>query len=358
MKTIHIAILVLLIVAVVISTAIYQQQEQEQEETKLKVIYAGSLIVPFEEIEKQFENMHPGVDVQIEGHGSIQAIRQVTDIHKEVDVLAVADYSLIPDMMYATPSGEDYTDWYVKFATNQMVIAYNNQSKYADEITESNWYEILGRPEVKFGFSNPTLDSCGYRTLMVTQLAESYYDNPTIFDDLIACNFEPTISVTKEGDTYIVFVPEIFEPHAGKVVVRGGSVQLLALLEYGGLDYTFQYKSVAQQHGLRFVELPDQIDLSSREYEDDYKKVNVRLGFQRFSAVDTERVGRPIYYGVTIPRNAPQPELAVEFVKFVIGKKGQSVLGDLEQPTIQPVTDKFDAIPDKLRSVVIKETKM
>ena len=354
MKTIHITVLVLLIVAVVISTAIYQQQEQE--ETKLKVIYAGSLIVPFEELEKQFESMHPNVDVQMEGHGSIQVIRQVTDIHKAVDVLAVADYSLIPDMMYTTKSGEDYADWYVKFATNQMVIAYNNQSKYADEITESNWYEILARPDVTFGFSNPTLDSCGYRTLMVTQLAESYYDNQTIFDDLIACNFEPTISITQEGDTYIVFVPEIFEPHAGKVVVRGGSVQLLALLEYGGLDYTFQYKSVAQQHGLRFVELPDQIDLSSTEYEDDYKKVIVQLGFQRFSAVDTERVGSPIFYGMTIPQNAPQPELAVAFVQFVIGKKGQSVLGDLEQPTIQPVADKVDAIPDELRSEVIKET--
>lgn len=334
MKTIHIAVLVLLIVAVVVSTVIYQQQEQE--ETKLKVIYAGSLIVPLEELEKQFESLHPSVDVQIEGHGSIQVIRQVTDIHKAVDVLAVADYSLIPDMMYATPSGEDYADWYVKFATNQMVLAYNNQSKYADEITESNWYEILARPDVTFGFSNPMLDSCGYRTLMVTQLAESYYDNQTIFDDLIACNFEPTISVTKEGDTYIVFVPEIFEPHAGKVVVRGGSVQLLALLEYGGLDYAFQYKSVAQQHGLRFVELPDQIDLSSTEYEDDYKKVKVRLGFQRFSAVDTERVGSPIFYAVTIPKNAPQPELAVAFVQFVIGEAGQKILGNLEQPSLVP----------------------
>jgi len=193
---------------------------------------------------------------------------------------------------------------------------------------------------------------------MVTQLAESYYDNQTIFDDLIACNFEPTISVTQEGDTHIVFLPEIFEPHAGKVVVRGGSVQLLALLEYGGIDYAFQYKSVAQQHGLRFLELPDPIDLSSKEYEDDYKNVIVRLGFQRFSAVDTERVGSPIFYGVTIPLNAPQPELAVAFVNFVIGEAGQRVLGDLEQPTIQPVTDKIDAIPDELRSEVIKETKM
>ncbi len=333
MKAIHITVLIL-IVAVVVSTAIYLQQEQE--ETKLKVIYAGSLIVPFEELEKQFESQHPGLDVQMDGHGSIQAIRQVTDIHKAVDVLAVADYSLIPDMMYATKNGDYYADWYVKFATNQMVIAYNNKSKYADEITESNWYEILARPDVTFGFSNPTLDSCGYRTLMVTQLAELYYDNQTIFDDLIACNFDPTISVTKNGDTHIVFVPEIFEPRAEKVVVRGGSVQLLALLDYGGLDYAFQYKSVALQHRLRFLELPPPIDLSSSEYKGEYKKVIVQLGFQRFASVGIERVGRPIYYGVTIPLNAPQPELAVEFVNFVIGDEGQKILEDMRQPPLVP----------------------
>lgn len=196
MKAIHIAALVI-IAAVVVSVVAYMPHEQEK--TRLKVIYAGSLIVPFEQIEKQFESQHPGVDVQMEGHGSIQVIRQVTDIHKEVDVLAVADDSLIPDMMYP-----NYADWTVRFATNQMVIAYNNKSKYANEI-----------------------------------------------------------SVTKNGDTYIVFVPEVFEPRAEKVVIRGGSVQLIALLDYGGIDYAFEYKSVAQQHGLRFLELPAQIDLSS-----------------------------------------------------------------------------------------------
>ena len=349
MKARHIAALVI-IAAVVVSVALYMPHEQEK--TRLKVIYAGSLIVPFEEIEKQFESQHPGVDVQMEGHGSIQVIRQVTDIHKEVDVLAVADDSLIPDMMYP-----DYSDCTVRFATNQMVIAYNNKSKYGDEINESNWYEILARPDVKFGFSNPMLDSCGYRTLMVTQLAELYYDNKTIFDDLIVYNFDPQISVTKNGDTYIVLVPEIFEPRAEKVVIRGGSVQLIALLDYGGIDYAFEYKSVAQQHGLRFLELPAQIDLSSPEYEDVYKKVIVRLGFQRFASVDTERVGMPIFYGITIPKNAPHPELAAEFVKFVLSKEGQGVLRDLKQPTIPPVTDNFDKIPDELRPVVIKDNK-
>ena len=76
--------------------------------------------------------------------------------------------------------------------------------------------------------------------------------------------------------------------------------------------------------------------MSSTEYEDDYKNVIVRLGFQRFSAVDTERVGSPIFYGMTIPRNAPQPELAVAFVQFVIGEEGQKILGNLEQPPLVP----------------------
>lgn len=346
MKTIHIAALII-IAAVVVSVSLYMPHKQEK--TRLKVICAGSLIVPFEEIEKQFESQHPDVDVQIEGHGSIQVIRQVTDIHKEVDVLVVADDSLIPDMMYPL-----YADWNLRFATNQMVIAYNNKSKYANVINESNWYEILIQPDVKFGFSNPMLDSCGYRTLMVTQLAELYYDNQTIFDDLIACNFNPTISVTKNGDTCIVLVPGVFEPRAEKVVIRGGSVQLLALLDYGGIDYAFQYKSVAQQHGLRFLELPALIDLSSHEHEEIYKKVEIRLGFQRFASVDVERVGMSIFYGITIPGNAPHPELAVEFVKFIISDEGQRVLCDLEQPTIPCVTDNWDKIPEELRPLVIK----
>jgi len=45
----------------------------------LQVIAAGSLLAPFAEAEQEFEASHPGVDVRIEGHGSIQVIRQVTD---------------------------------------------------------------------------------------------------------------------------------------------------------------------------------------------------------------------------------------------------------------------------------------
>jgi molybdate/tungstate transport system substrate-binding protein len=135
------------------------------ERTALTVVPAGSLLAPLEEVEAAFESRHPEIDVRVEGHGSIQAIRQVTDLHRAIDVVAVADASLIPDMMYIPMSeGEgNYTDWYVPFAANEIVIAYTDRSAGADEITAENWYRILARPDVRVGFSNPMLDACGYR---------------------------------------------------------------------------------------------------------------------------------------------------------------------------------------------------
>ena len=142
---------------------------------QLKVLCADSLMVPFQEMEKQFEAEHPDSEVVVEGHGSIQVIREVTELHNEADVLAVADHSLIPMMMYGNKvpdTAEDYADWYIEFATNRMGIAYTARSKYADEIGSANWYEVLSRPGVKVGISDPRIDSCGYRALMVCQLAE------------------------------------------------------------------------------------------------------------------------------------------------------------------------------------------
>ena len=337
-----IQILVLVVLAAVIVMAAYLPHEQEK--TKLKVIYAGSLIVPFAEIEKRFESQHPGVDVQMGGHGSIQVIRHVTDLHDCVDVVVVADETLIPDMMYP-----DYADWCVRFATNRMVVAYTDESRYAGVINDSNWYEILPQRGVTVGFSNPMLDSCGYRTLMVAQLAEGYYDNTTIFDDLIACNFDPPVSVEQEGSVSVVLVPEILEPRTEKIVIRGGSVQLLALLDLGEIDYAFMYKSMAEQHGLRYLELPAEIDLSSPEHEDFYEKVVVRLGFRRFTSVGTDRIGKPIFYAMTIPKNAPHPKLAAEFVEFMVSEEGLCVLRDMEQPTVSPVADNPDKMHERLR---------
>lgn len=290
--------------------------------TVLRVVPAGSLILPFDDVERSFEAEHPGVDVQIEGHGSIQAIRQVTDLHRPVDVVAVADASLIPDLMFRTDdaTGKNFTDSYTPFARNAMVIAYTNRSRYADQITPENWPEILARPDVRVGFSNPMLDAAGYRTIMVTVLAADHYNNPDIYPALIGNHFSPPLAVTDTGGLHTVKLPEILRPEDTKLVIRDGSIYVLSLLESGGIDYAFEYRSVAEGHGLHWVDLPEAIDLSSPRHAAEYRNVSIVLGFQRFSAIGRERLGQPIVYAITIPNAAPHPELAREFSDAVIAR--------------------------------------
>jgi molybdate/tungstate transport system substrate-binding protein len=295
---------------------------EQQPKTVLKVVPAGSLLQPFDEVEKTFEAQHPDVDVQVEGHGSIQAIRQVTDLHRRIDVVAVADASLIPDLMFRPDpaTGTNFTDTYTPFATNAMVIAFTNKSRYADEITSENWYQVLSRPDVRVGISNPMLDAAGYRSIMVTLLADRYYQNSTIFPVLIGSHFTPPLVAEDIGGIMTVRLPEVLRPSDGKLVIRDGSIFVLSHLEAGGIDYAFEYRSVAEGHDLRWINLPPEIDLSSPDFADEYGKVRVILGFQRFSVIGQERTGQPIVYAVTIPNNAPHRDLAQEFAEVVLQK--------------------------------------
>jgi molybdate/tungstate transport system substrate-binding protein len=308
----------LLLVAGVIFIAGCTSPSQQQ--TTLKVVAAGSLLYPLETVERDFEASHPRVDVQIEGHGSIQVIRQVTDLHRSMDVVVVADENLIPDMMYHPMENSTfpYADCYAPFATNEMVIAYTNKSLYADEINEENWYEVLSRPEVRVGFSNPMLDAAGYRALMVTLLAEDYYQNTTLFDNIIGNQFDPPLNRSLDDRGAVVTLPTVMRPSTDKVSIRDGSIYLLALLDAGGIDYAYEYRSVAQEHGLRWVTLPPEINLASSDFADRYRTVTIILGFQRFQTIGCTRVGMPIIYGVTVPNNAPHPELAREFARFMV----------------------------------------
>lgn len=295
---------------------------ESEAKTPIRVIAAGSLLLPLEGVKIRFEAANPGTDVQIEGHGSIQVIRQVTDIHRQADVVMVADESLIPDMMYRTMEGgrQNYTDGYIPFASNAMVIAYTNKSRYADEITKDTWREVLARPDVRTGFSNPMLDAAGYRALMVTILAESYYHDTGLFNRLIGSHFDPPLILESDNGTKAVTLPPVLRPSDKKVAVRDGSIYLMSLLSSGGIDYAFEYQSVAEGQNLSYIPLPADIDLSSPAFREEYKRARVVLGFERFSTLGRVRTGSPIVYAVTIPNTAAHPELAKQFMNFTLGE--------------------------------------
>jgi molybdate/tungstate transport system substrate-binding protein len=322
------------------------------EKTKLVVFEAGSLMVPFAQMEKEFETANPDIDVEIQAHGSIQVIRHLTELGEDVDIVAVADYSLIPLLMYQTmmPDGKPYADWYIKPAANQLVLAYTPNSKYAGELNADNWYEIITRPDVRIGLADPRMDAVGYRTLMVTKLAESFYDVDGIMRNAIGRYFTVPIIAREEDGISLITVPELLEPSDDRMYLRGASMQLVALLQSNDIDYTFEYESVVAQQGLNYLELPPEISLGDENYIENYSKVRVKLDFRRFKSVIPEFEGLPIAYGMTIAANSEQKEEAARFIEFVLSPDGQRIFSENHHPPlVPPECDNVAALPDELK---------
>ncbi len=288
----------------------------------LVIFHAGSLTIPLQKLMDAFQTSHPGVRFAAEGSGSRTAARKVSELGRLADIVMSADYTVIDELLIPR-----FAAWNIEFARNTMVIAYTDRSAYADEIGPDNWYEVLTRPGVIYCRADSDVDPCGYRTLMVWQLAEKYYQIPGLYQKLDAgC---------PPGN------------------VRPKSVELIALLQSGNMDYAFEYRSVAVQHGLRFVELPDEINLSRAEYADLYSQAMVEVSGPAPGTTITKS-GKPIVYGVTIPKDAPHPALAAEFVAFVIGPRGREILSQLGQPPIVPavVATGWEYVPESLRDLV------
>ena len=319
----------------------------------MRVFCAGSLIRPFEDLEKAFEALHPEIDVLMECHGSIQVIRHVTELHEKIDVVATADDALIPMLMYNSTdpeTGKPYANWYIRFAGNRLALAYTPQSQHADQITPNNWYTILLQPGVRLGIADPRFDASGYRALMALRLAEEAYNQPGIFKNLIEGRFKYPITIFEEDGFTEISVPEILEPRPDMgILIRGASIQLIALLESGDLDYAFEYESVIRQHGLEWVELPEMVNLGNEAYDPQYKQVQVKMDFRRFASVEPVFIGEHISYGITIPTNAPHPDQAVQFIEFLLGADGRRVMEAYFHPLLeQPLCDQAKEVPTVL----------
>jgi molybdate/tungstate transport system substrate-binding protein len=355
-----ILVIAIFLIVLLVSIPLFSHFFSTEEETRvLKIFCAGSLVLPMEAVEEAFEEAYPHVDVQIEGHGSIQVIRHVTELNDTVDLMMAADYELISALAYnkSMPnSDESYADWYIRFAGNSIVLAYTDNSRYSDKVTAENWYEILRRPDVKFGFPNPLIDALGYRTPMIIQLAENYYQDNTLFNDLVTTNFDPGFYSVDMDDVTVLVVPELLNPDREKIALRASSVQLVPLLELGGIDYCFLYRSNAEQYGVKYIELPREIDLSSPEYEEWYQQVQIRFEHQRFGSVGLTRDGKTIYYGLSIPNNAPNPDLAIDMIKFILSGKGKGIFNEMQHPIYEPAfTDNMSALPQELTELVETE---
>lgn len=264
--------------------------ETGRTEGPLVVFTAGSLARPMRAALDSF-SARTGVKYELESAGSLETARKLTELGKIPDLIALADEDVFPKVLIPTQA-----TWYVRFAENRIIIAYTDRSRFASEIDSTNWWQVLQRPGLEIGRSSPDLDPAGYRTLMVFQLAERHYGVPGLAAAL--------------------------ESAASPRNIRPKEIELVALLESGDLDYAWFYESMARASGMKHLQLPSAIDLSSADQRDAYAQASVRV--IGGSVRDTVTMkGAPIRYAFSVPLKAVHPELGQRFAAFLLadGKK-------------------------------------
>jgi molybdate/tungstate transport system substrate-binding protein len=280
------------------------------------VFHAGSLSVPLKQAAQEFEKLNPGIKIFLEPAGSLVCARKITELKKQCDIMASSDYFVINELLIP-----DYASWSIRFATNEIVIAYLDKSKYSSEINASNWIDILSRKNVIYSRSDPDSDPCGYRTVFTFMLAEKYYGKPGL-----------TKTLTFKNREYI----------------RPKEVDLVALLESNAIDYMFQYKSVAIQHNLKYTELPKEINLSDPKKIDLYKSVSMDVTGNTPST-KMSVTGDYINYSITVLDNAPNRKEAIDFLAFIVSPAGLEIFRKNGQNPIIPFsTEQPDKLPAKL----------
>jgi molybdate/tungstate transport system substrate-binding protein len=278
------------------------------------VFHAASLGGPLREIIRAFEAEHPGARVQLEGSGSRTAARKITELGRRCDVFISADFVVIDDLLIP-----EHADWSLRFLGNELCIAYHGDSAFIPEAASGDWLGVLARDDVRVARCDPDSAPCGYRAIHTLKLAERYYKKPGSVEKIL----------TKD-ERYL----------------RPNESDLLGLMEMGAVDYAIMYRSTAERHGYRVIELPPEVNLSELALADRYRDVSTAISGAA-PGETVEQVGSPILYGLTIPAATPNPEAAMVFVKFLLrSEAARSIFEEAFLPLLPPLPAKgYENIP-------------
>ena len=277
---------------------------------------AATLTLPFDALAETL----PQLECRQRSAGSRFLLQSDVDLKQPVDVLALADVSLFEKPV--SPAQTTRFPWWSIFAGNEIGIAYTDKSKAADKITAATWPEILQQSGVQTAYADPESDPEGYNTVIAWTLAESYYHLPGFAAKLRAA------------------IPQ--------KNIRGDSTQLLALLSAGEVDYAWEYRSIAEQHHLKFLRLPKEINLSDPALAATYKTGCIDLHHE---GKVVQKCGQPILYAVSIAADAPHPEAAAQFVKALYSDAGKKALQSaFQQPLPAQIGGNASSAPDWLKT--------
>lgn len=263
-----------------------------------------------------------GVVVLDEAKGSLQLVRELVSLRKEADVFITVDSRLVRDFLF--PSGR--ASWAIEFATSSMVMAYSPRSKLGNEVlrlvSEGEWakvFDLITSPGARIGLGDPDLAPQGYRSLMLLKLAGALFKGDP----------EYYLRVAEENNVF---------------VYARSAPALVPLLETAEVDVVFTYFHEAVNHGLSFVELPDELSLSNPEYEALYSRVYVELPG---GVVE----GETIRIAFTILNPPVNPRGAILFSLYLLSEPGRSLMREVGLAPIEPprVLGEAGMLPDPIK---------
>ncbi|MFP4590932.1 MAG: extracellular solute-binding protein [Halobacteriales archaeon] len=264
------------------------------------VLAAGSLLHTFEESLAEETAPH----LRIEAHGSATVARLVAEGLRDPDIVTVADPALF--------EGPLEPPWYVIFAGNELVLAYNRDTPGGRRVERADrWFDPLLADDVALGRTDADLDPLGYRTVFALQLAERHHGRPGLAEAILA--------------------PEQRYPETA----------LLSRLETGAIDTAVCYRNMAVERDHPFRELPPAVDLGDPDLADGwYDRVSYTL------PDGTTVVGDAIRFAATLRTDDPVAREA--FATLVAGSYREAAGLTVEPPYPEAVGD----VPETVRDAI------
>ena len=243
-----------------------------------------------------FSNL--GYDYRGEGHGSIQNANMIIDGQRFPDVFISVGAN--PINILINNNKPSLAKWYLGFASDEMVIAYNPKSPFASDFQKAKtgvvpWYHVLAKPGIKFLRTDPFLDPKGCYTVIAAKLAGILYHNSSLSSSIL------------NGER-------------NKDQLRPEEI-LLTLLEQGEADAIPAYKHEAIERGFPFISLPPQINLGNPAFANYYKQASCTT-----KQDGSLTYGKPIVFDITIPNTVRNNVGAIQFVKFILSRQGNIIL--------------------------------
>jgi molybdate/tungstate transport system substrate-binding protein len=258
------------------------------------VLYAGSLVNLMEHSVGPAFDESTGDTFQGFAGGSKGLANEIKGKLRRGDVFLSASPPVNKALMGVAHG--DWVKWYVQFAASPLVIGYNPDSKYANDLRTKPWYEVLEEPWIRIGRTDPKLDPKGSLTLTMFREAEAYYKQPDLIRRILGAPENPAQVLPEET--------------------------LVGRLQSGQVDVGFFYSTETAAAKIPAIALPQQITPAA-------------------------------HYTITILRDAPNPPGAARFVTFLLGPDGRRLMKQSGLDVLAPkIAGDSNAVPTEIRPLI------